>query len=45
MPCNLLKINMPFSFVMRGSAVRVRPVAQIGQKVHKNVKMSMLDLI
>ena len=45
MPCNLLKINMSFSFVMRGSAVRVRPVAQRGHKVSKIVKMSMLDLI
>jgi len=28
MPCKLLKINMPLSFVMRRSPVRVREVAQ-----------------
>ena len=40
-----LKISHYFSFVMRGSAVRVRPVAQKGRKVRKMVKMSMLDYI
>ena len=45
MPRNLLKISTPLSFVMRKSPVRVREVAQRGQKVRKIVKMSMLDLI
>lgn len=45
MPRNSLKISLPFSFVMRRSPVRVREVAQGGQKVRKVFKMSMLDYI
>lgn len=40
MYCNSLKINMSLSFVMRRSPVRVREVAQKGQKARKCLKMS-----
>lgn len=44
MVCNLLKISTQLSFVMRRSPVRVREVAQRGQKVRKCVKNEYVRL-